>query len=1093
MANQANVFSGLPPFPDDVSTAPLFRLSLKDLLTEDEEEIQRLSKGCEEIGFFYLDIRNAGAVAQILEDADKLFEIEAELFELPLEEKRKYDFSSQKSYFGYKAQGAAAIDQQGNLDRNEFYTVSKDDILDISEPLPAPDVLKNKHSTLESFIQCSHSIVMLILDLLDADLGLPESTLTNIHRLHGAPPQPANDRRTALGEHTDFGSVTILFNRLGGLQVFPPGPDAEWQCVRPLRGHAIVNLGDAMVKFTNGLLRSNIHHVVSPPGRQVDSTRYSLVYFSRPEDDIPLRRLRGSSRIPELEEGVEEEKINSKYWIIRRALSRRVYVTDIGYDKSAGTEMLSRRLKVYPRSWVQTRPSSPGWSVGSAVTTPGSSGICCNSQSRLLPEVSSPTRARQRERNGSSQSRDDAFSDIAKRRRIFLASIQDTIRPLLGDHIVFDHPSETETTDQARIIPYVLLNSQPAGIQANLKPYQLEGLSWLLYLRSNGIGGILADDMGLGKTLQTLALFQYVKNHEASGDHKFLVLWSIFHWLYPELFVSKTAELFQGAFSLEGGKFDSKFLASVTRFLKHVMLRRTKSSPQIGINIPLKKEIVLSVPLTEFQLGWYHKILTGVDKSVLLGERVQQSQSYSSAESFVDLTVNEWKSQKGTLVKRSRITTNTLMELRKCSIHPYLLVDALPEPYHIGRHIVENSGKFIVLHKMVHQFVVVERKKVIIFSGFDQALNLCEDLLVMEKAHYPFRHVRLDGSTSAGWRNLSVHLFQNDPRYMVFLLSTRAGGEGLNLVSSSTVIFLDDDWNPQAMRQAESRVHRIGQAQPVEIFRIHAKGTVEDQMRQRLSKKAYLSDRVIEDLGNDIYRPIKLGETEEESSLMPNRDIVPHTFDAKNLASSDLHSIMSSCALNEVGVQEMSLLEKKAWFEREERVKTEIFNGEKVDTKSKSFSIYEETVLGVSKASRRIGKSRVVMVGEWEVLKDSIKLSSPTTPTFPKQITEAKPRKMNGTVSQSIICPHHYCCQCGKTTSEAGRLLLSCLKCPRAYCDGCLDWTQTRFIGADDEGANRGYFPQNAFFIECAGCGVSVGKRSLESVQFDSGKRARRR
>lgn len=162
-----------------------------------------------------------------------------------------------------------------------------------------------------------------------------------------APPQPADDRRTALGEHTDFGSVTILFNRLGGLQVLPPGADAEWVYVRPLPGHAIVNLGDAMVKFTNGLLRSNIHRVVSPPGEQGDSTRYSLVYFARPEDDILLRRLEGSERIPALEDGVEEEVINSKDWIIRRALGNRVKVP-VGIDaaKSAGTEQISRRIKV---------------------------------------------------------------------------------------------------------------------------------------------------------------------------------------------------------------------------------------------------------------------------------------------------------------------------------------------------------------------------------------------------------------------------------------------------------------------------------------------------------------------------------------------------------------------------------------------------------------------------------------------------------------------------------------------------------------------------------------------------------------------------
>ncbi len=126
MQKQEDAFPGLPPFPDDVPTAPLLRLSLKNLLAEDEDEIQKLSKACEEIGFFYLDIRDAGETTNILEDANKLFEIGADLFELPLQEKQKYDFSAQKSYFGYKAQGVGVVDRQGNLDRNEFYNVSYD-------------------------------------------------------------------------------------------------------------------------------------------------------------------------------------------------------------------------------------------------------------------------------------------------------------------------------------------------------------------------------------------------------------------------------------------------------------------------------------------------------------------------------------------------------------------------------------------------------------------------------------------------------------------------------------------------------------------------------------------------------------------------------------------------------------------------------------------------------------------------------------------------------------------------------------------------------------------------------------------------------
>ncbi|KAG2420161.1 hypothetical protein HFD88_004961 [Aspergillus terreus] len=349
-------FPDLPPFPHDVPTAPLLRLSLAKLLANDDSEIQRLMQASEEIGFFYLDMQGCELGSNILADSDRLFATGEKLFTLSLDEKQKYDFSSQNSYFGYKSQGAAIVDRQGNPDRNEFYNVSKDDILGVTAPLPAPDVLQSTRPTLESFIRSSHSIVTLILTLLNDQLGLPEATLTNLHRLHAqsgdqvrfikAPPQPPDDRRTALGEHTDFGSVTVLFNRLGGLQILPPGEDAQWVYVRPLPGHAIINLGDAMVKFTNGLFRSNIHRVASPPGEQAESTRYSLVYFARPEDDVLLRRLEGSDRIPELEEGDVEEAINSKDWIIRRALGRRGNLKDIDFEKSAGTEMLSRRIKV---------------------------------------------------------------------------------------------------------------------------------------------------------------------------------------------------------------------------------------------------------------------------------------------------------------------------------------------------------------------------------------------------------------------------------------------------------------------------------------------------------------------------------------------------------------------------------------------------------------------------------------------------------------------------------------------------------------------------------------------------------------------------
>lgn len=153
-----------------------------------------------------------------------------------------------------------------------------------------------------------------------------------------------------MGEHTDFGSVTILFNRLGGLQVkLPEGvapvpplsplpsdhPEAaltrdRWTYVRPLPGHCVVNLGDALVKFSGGRLRSNVHRVVPPPGEQAVCERYSLVYFCRPGNGVVLRSLMRGEEEEEKGEGVTAEE-----WILRRALGRRRVD---GWKDSGGTE-----------------------------------------------------------------------------------------------------------------------------------------------------------------------------------------------------------------------------------------------------------------------------------------------------------------------------------------------------------------------------------------------------------------------------------------------------------------------------------------------------------------------------------------------------------------------------------------------------------------------------------------------------------------------------------------------------------------------------------------------------------------------------------
>ncbi|CAG5185646.1 uncharacterized protein ALTATR162_LOCUS11361 [Alternaria atra] len=410
---QRESFPDLPTFPDNVPTAPLLRISLQKLLEHDDEEQNRCWQACCELGFFYLDVRTSDTRVDdnnnnnsnashssivdgnaLLEDVDKLFNVMQDFYDLDVTEKFKYDFKDQGSYFGYKGYGEGIVDKQGTKDRNEFYNVrfassyfpisisktlqlltchlqiSKDDILGISKPLPSPAVLNPHRGLYKSYITSSHAICMLIASLLSSRLPLKQDVreagdLPAIHRLNAAsgdqirfvkaPPQEQSLKGVALGEHTDFGSVTVLFNRLGGLQVrlpehtlplaptstSPPPTDVEkklcedgWTYVRPLPGHCIVNLGDALVKFSNGTLRSNIHRVVAPPGEQGSVTRYSLVYFCRPEDDVVLRSL--------VEGGAEdvEEPVTAKEWILRRALGRR---KADGWDKSGGTEGVSMR------------------------------------------------------------------------------------------------------------------------------------------------------------------------------------------------------------------------------------------------------------------------------------------------------------------------------------------------------------------------------------------------------------------------------------------------------------------------------------------------------------------------------------------------------------------------------------------------------------------------------------------------------------------------------------------------------------------------------------------------------------------------------
>ena len=218
-------------------------------------------------------------------------------------------------------------DSQGTPDRCEFYTVGRDDILGVTSQRDAPPVLNGSRDVFKSFMLHSHGVVEHLYTYLEFHLQLPPGTFSSKNRISFPSgtqtrllkfsPQPSDDRRTSMVPHTDLGTITILFNILGGLQFLSPGlenSEKNWQFVRPEPGCAIINLGDAMVKWTNGLFKSPYHRVTYAPGEQANRVRYSVAYLVRPENETPMKRLQGSEMIPPLKEGEVEEDITAAEW-----------------------------------------------------------------------------------------------------------------------------------------------------------------------------------------------------------------------------------------------------------------------------------------------------------------------------------------------------------------------------------------------------------------------------------------------------------------------------------------------------------------------------------------------------------------------------------------------------------------------------------------------------------------------------------------------------------------------------------------------------------------------------------------------------------
>lgn len=471
--------------------------------------------------------------------------------------------------------------------------------------------------------------------------------------------------------------------------------------------------------------------------------------------------------------------------------------------------------------------------------------------------------------------------------------------------------------------------TEPVGLKTTLRDYQKLGLQWLQNLRMHQLGGVLADDMGLGKTIQTLAHFQYekeqgrlkkasliivptslvgnwleeatrftpslrvlvfhgqsrsmddfehydlvistygliqrdkkrfvdysfyylildeaqtIKNARAKttqviqqlqADHRLCLsgtplenhlgeLWSLFHFLMPGLLGDSRQfrQYFRIPIEKEGDHERREMLA---RRVQPFLLRRTKV--EVAKELPIKTEMIRTIELTGPQRDLYEAIRLSMEKKVR--EAIAQAGMARSHIVFLD----------------------ALLRLRQVCCDPRLLT--MPE----AEMAYGTSAKLDVLMELLDG-LIVEGRRVLVFSQFTSMLKLIEKEL--QARHYAY--LILTGQTLN--RQAVVQSFQEGGT-PVFLISLKAGGKGLNLTRADTVIHFDPWWNPAVEDQATDRSHRIGQENPVFVYKLITSGTVEEVMLQMQEKKRQLYNSVFLD---PQISPMSLTEADIEQFFMP--------------------------------------------------------------------------------------------------------------------------------------------------------------------------------------------------------------------------------
>eukprot|EP00541_Cyclophora_tenuis_P019113 CAMPEP_0116551026 /NCGR_PEP_ID=MMETSP0397-20121206/5742_1 /TAXON_ID=216820 /ORGANISM="Cyclophora tenuis, Strain ECT3854" /LENGTH=338 /DNA_ID=CAMNT_0004075899 /DNA_START=177 /DNA_END=1193 /DNA_ORIENTATION=+ len=295
--------------------------------------------------------------------------------------------------------------------------------------------------------------------------------------------------------------------------------------------------------------------------------------------------------------------------------------------------------------------------------------------------------------------------------------------------------------------------------------------------------------------------------------------------------------------------------------------------------MPPKKEVVVYSGLSKLQSGYADLIEKGVLRDQLISQGIEQGRTLSQ--------------------------TNKQMNHRKNVNHPFLFGEPMDPAsgQHLGtahpQLLVRASGKFALLDRMLGR-LFEDKHQVLIFSQMTALLNVIEDYLMYRK----WKYCRIDGSTHIDERQRQMDVFnaekfngvdggrnESDDRFFVFLLSTRAGGLGINLTCADTCIIFDSDWNPHQDSQAMDRCHRIGQTRPVAVYRLLTVNSVDIEMMEKQISKKKLERMTI--AGGEFKKPGKRSaggmSFKELSSLLSDdiKDLQAKGGDVENVRIDD--------------------------------------------------------------------------------------------------------------------------------------------------------------------------------------------------------------